>query len=160
MIAWPFSEACNLCDEMWSIALWIIGKSISLSTEIVLNIILVAMLLIWIRIYEMFNVKDGRDRISGRVDFLLVFCHFYLKSLNLPNTSVTNVSHINWLPYQIPGISNQVFVFMKEFENVYVTDWHFGKKYHFWQHPCRKLVWSENCCNLKLSEAPNFYHLG
>ena len=41
-------------------------------------------LLIYMRIYEMFNVTDGRDRYFG-VDFQLLFSHFYLKSLDSPN---------------------------------------------------------------------------
>ena len=36
-------------------------------------------LLIFMRIQEMFNVSDGRDRNFG-VDFLLLFVDFYLKS--------------------------------------------------------------------------------
>ena len=35
-------------------------------------------------IHKMFNVTDERD-INFGVDFLLLFCHFYLKNLDSPN---------------------------------------------------------------------------
>ena len=42
-------------------------------------------LLIFMRIQEMFNVTDGRDRNFG-VDLLFLFFDFFLKSLDLPNS--------------------------------------------------------------------------
>ena len=76
------------------------------------------------RIQEMFNVTDGHGRNFG-VDFLFLFFDFYRLIF-----SITDVSHINMLPYQTPGISNQALVFMR-CENVHITDGHFGKKCNF-----------------------------
>ena len=61
----------------------------------------------------MFNVTDGRD-INFGVDLLLLFSHFYLKSLDSPNVFNTDFSQINMLPHQTPGISNQALVFMRD----------------------------------------------
>ena len=61
----------------------------------------------------MYNVTDGRDRNFG-VDFLLLFSNFYLKSLDLPDVFNYRLYHINILPYQTPGISNQALVFMRD----------------------------------------------
>ena len=55
----------------------------------------------------MFNVMEGHN-INFVVDFLLLFFPFYLKNLELPNISITDV---NMLPYQTPGISNQTLVY-------------------------------------------------
>ena len=49
-----------------------------------INKIWLPWLLIYMIIYKMFNLTDGRDRNFG-VDFLLLFCHLYLKNLDSPN---------------------------------------------------------------------------
>ena len=62
----------------------------------------------------MFNVRDGRDRNFG-VDLLFLSFDFYLESLDSPNVfNYRYVSHINMLPFQTPGISNQALVFMRD----------------------------------------------
>ena len=70
----------------------------------------------------MFNVMDGRD-INFGVEFLFLFLDFFLKSLDLLNISITDVSHINMLSYQTPGISNQALVFIRDVKMfAYQTD--------------------------------------
>ena len=57
---------------------------------------------------------DNSD-IDFGVDFLLFFCDFY--QLNLDSRllfSITDVNHINWLPYQSPEISNKAVVFVRD----------------------------------------------
>ena len=105
------------------------------------------------------NVQcHGRTRSNFGVDFLLLFCHIYLKSFSPNIFKLQTVSHMNMLPYETSGISNQALIVIR-CENVRVTDGHCANKCHFLQHPCRKIVWSKNFCTMKLSEEPNFYHL-
>ena len=68
------------CDDLLYDLLWGIY---SLSV-LKVNKIWLPWLLSYIRIHEMFNVTDGRDRNLG-VDFLLLVCYFYLKSSHSPN---------------------------------------------------------------------------
>ena len=77
-----FEGLWKISGEMWWFALWFIVR-VPLSALKVYKIWL-PWLLIYMRIHEMFNVTDGRD-INFGVDFLLLFVHFYLKSLNSPN---------------------------------------------------------------------------
>ena len=65
------------------------------------------------RIHEIFNVTDGRDRNVG-VDFLLLFSHFYLKTLDSSYIYFQLQRVINILPYQTPGISNKAPIFMRD----------------------------------------------
>ena len=46
------------------------------------------------------------ENINFGVDFLFLFVDLYL--------GLAYVSHINMLPYQTPGISNQALVFMRD----------------------------------------------
>ena len=75
------------------------------------NTIWLPWLLIQMNFHEMFIVMDWRDRNFG-VDLPLLFCWattwipFILSS--------TDVTHINWLPYQTSGISNQALVFVTD----------------------------------------------
>ena len=62
----------------------------------------------------MFNVTDERH--IG-VDLVLLFCHFYLKSLDSPNTlNYRYRVHKMASLYQTTGISNQALVFVRDVE--------------------------------------------
>ena len=134
------------CDGLLYDLLWGVPLSVLKSDKIWLP-----WFLIYLRICEMFNVKDERDRNFG-VDFLLLFCHYYLKCTDSPN--IFNYRH------QTPAISNQALQF--SWDGELFASWTdiFAKKSHFWQHPCRQMVQSENFCTMELSEVPNFYSLG
>ena len=60
-----------------------------------INKIWLPWLLVYVRIHEIFNVTEGRDRNVG-VDFLLLFCHCYLKGLQHPNTFNHICCHIGF----------------------------------------------------------------
>ena len=66
-------------------------------------------LLIFMRFHETFNVTNG----CCGVDFSITILPFQSKELGLMHLilSITDVSHINWPPSQIPGIWNQALVF-------------------------------------------------
>ena len=85
------------CDLLWGVPLSVLK----------MYKIWLPWLLIVMRIHEMFSVMEGHN-INFGVDFLLLFFPFYLKNLELPNISITDV---NMLPYQTPGISNQTLVY-------------------------------------------------
>ena len=116
--------------------------------------------LIYMRIHEMFNVTDGRDIHLGVV-FILLFSHFYLKSLDSPNIfNITDVRHINMFPHQTPGISNQALVFMRDVKMFASrTDISVKSAIYFYNTPAEKWF-RPRFCTLKLSEELHFYNLG
>ena len=94
---------------------------------------LVVIVTIYMRIQEMFNVTDGWDRNVG-VDFLLLFFHFYLKSLDSPN-----IFHYIYKSHKYASIPDTwnfkpSSSFIERCENAPVMDGHLGKKCHFRQH--------------------------
>ena len=90
---------------------------------------------------------------------LILFFHFYLKSLDLPKFSITDVSHINMLPYETPGILTHSLVFKIDVK-MFASRTDILIKIDILTTPLRKVVRSENLCTLKLSEEPNFRNLG
>ena len=142
------------CDGLLYDLLWGVPLSV-----LKVYIIWLSWLLIFMRIQEIFNITDGRDRNFG-VDYPFLFFYFFQKSLDSPN--IFNYRCYSHKYAFLPDTWNfkPSSSFHERCENVRVTDGHFGHKCHCWQHPCRKMVRSENFCNLKLSEQPNFYNLG
>ena len=119
-------------------------------------------LLIYMRIHEIFNVTDGRDKNVG-VDFLHVtLCPFLSKELGLAKYFQLQmlVMHINICFYQTPGISNQALAFTRDVKMFASRTDILVKSAIFDNTPAKKMVRSENFCTLKLSEEPNFYNLG
>ena len=121
--------------------------------------------LLLIYIWESMKCSMSRPE---EVDILVLTFYTTLSSFltawNRLMFSVTDICHINWLPYQTPGISNQALHgFRERCENDHVKDGILAKKRcNFWQHPHQKMVRSENFRALKLSEELifNFYNLG
>ena len=76
------------------------------------------------------NVMDGRDRNFG-VDFLFLFFDFFLKSLDLPDISITDLLvTCTSLPADTWNFKPSS-CFHERCENCRVTDGHFGKKCNF-----------------------------
>ena len=77
-------QCLKACENKWfDVMLYDLLWGVPLSVLKVYTIWL-PLLFIYIRIHEMFNVTDGRDKNVG-VEFLLLFFHFNLKSLDSPN---------------------------------------------------------------------------
>ena len=96
---------------MWWFALCFIVRG---TTVLKVYKIWLPWLLIYMRIHEIFNVTDGRNR-----NLVLTFYNYsfsisiYRAWTRLIFSIITGVSHINMLPHQTPGISNQAVVFMR-----------------------------------------------
>ena len=74
--------------------------------------------------------------------------------------SITHVSHINWLPYQTPGIQNHALVFVRDV-NIFTSLMDILAKSAILDNsPTKKMARSQNSCNLDISEELNFYNLG
>ena len=94
---------------------------------------------IYMRIHEIFNVTDERDR-NANVEFLSLFCHFDVKSFGLGYNTfnyrmlVTKTGcctrHLDF--------QTKLWFFNERCENVHVTGGHFGKKCHFDNTPAEK----------------------
>ena len=74
--------------------------------------------------------------------------------------STTDFSHINMLPHQTPGISNQAQVFIRDVKMFASRTDILVKSAIFDNTPAGKWFGPRFFCTLKLSEKPNFYNLG
>ena len=114
------------------------------------------------RIYEISNVTDGRDRNFG-IGILLLVC--YLTAWTHQILSIADVAHLNLLPYQTLGITNQAIVIVTRDvkflpNSVFRTDilattpppkmvWHRELLHHrsFWQMPLQYTGFAQKECN-------------